>query len=232
MTELNKESGLPGGTADANQNASTGSGTPTSVDVEALAKALEPRLEALVDRRFQSGKDKRIAKMEGRQDGFESQLARLKELQGEGFTEKAALRMMKMEGEPDGQSLDQSGEGATPQGRAGSQPQASGANYADSLIAALGLPVNDAEVLRVRAGEDPIQVVTQLTNLAQRRKQTTPVAPNPAALMPTTGGSSVPAPDDLESLTAELTSLMKNPTANIVRIKELSKKQLALLPRQ
>lgn len=232
MTELNKESGLPEGAPDANQDASPGTGTPTSVDVEALAKALGPTLEALVDRRFQSGKDKRIAKLEGKQVDFESQLARLEELQGEGFTKKAAIRMMKMEQSQPDEPPEQFDGTATPQGKAGSQPQASSANYADSLIAALGLPTNDAEVLRARDAGDPYTVVAQLTDLANKRRQSPPVAPNPASVMPSTGGSSVPAPDDLNSITARLSELSRNPTKNIDEIRKLSAKQRELLPKQ
>ena len=230
MTDLNKESGPPEGTPDANQVASPGTGTTTSVDVEALAKALEPKLQALVDQRFQSGKDKRIAKIEGRQDGFESQLARLKELQGEGFTEKAALRMMKLESEPQ-EPPEQFVDTATPAGKSGTQPQASSGGYAE-LLTAFGLTANDAEVVAALDSNDFSSTVARLTSITNKRKQPAAVAPNPASVMPTTGGSGVPAPDDLDSLTAELTRLMRNPTQNIARIKELSEKQLKLLPRQ
>src|SRR4030065_32685 len=76
---------------------STPTTPPSAVDVEALKKALRPVIAEEVAKSDQSIKDKRIAKLQGSVDEFQSQLAKLKELMGDGLSERQALREMKLD---------------------------------------------------------------------------------------------------------------------------------------
>lgn len=176
-----------GGLGSPAPNTSDGAGAGTSaVDYDALARALQPFIATEVERTAQSTKDKRFAKMGGKMDDFQSQLAELRDLMAGGLSEKAALRVMRATPvEPDTEAQ------AVAQPAAGNRPAAPKVDHS-ILITNLGLDANDPEVISVlREGGDELTTITKYVSIAQARKQKPAPVPNPAQQAPASSGSSV-----------------------------------------
>lgn len=186
------ESGQNAGAQDlTNQDASAG-GTSTSFDVKALAEALKPYIAEEVSRAAQSQKDKRIGKMEGKVSDFEAQLARMKELVSEGWSEKQALRLMQSGIVGMTEPVDES---ELPQKSEKVNSQFATSVETTKVIELLGLDPNDPEVLRATLGtKDPL---AGLIDVAAARKQKAAQQTNPAQLMGSGGGEQ--AKVDLQS---------------------------------
>jgi hypothetical protein len=207
-------------------------GAPTSVDVNSFVAALKgnPEFASLVKELAlpvaQSTKDRRFDKLEKRQDSFAEQLARFQELKGEGFSDKAALRLMQLEVEPDaGQPSPDRAAQAAPRG----SEQQPAPKLNTDLLEVLGLPINDPDVVElIRAGKTGDD---NFIKLAKERKART-VQPNPSAVTPVSQGVGSSGKDELSEVTAELTEALKNPLANMERIRELQARQAKLLPRR
>ena len=193
---------------------------PPSVVDAGLEAAFRRIAREEAERASKSIHDKRIAKQETKLNDVESQLARVKELMQEGLSEKMALQFMKVE-ELVGQNVLQPSSPSLSQAAQGSAPQTAD-DYLTPFLAATGLDANSAEVLDVLYRvSDPLAQVKELSNLAAKKRQA-PLAPNPAAVLPTGGGAPVDAGDDLNALTAKLTLLQKEPLKNIQEIKRVS----------
>jgi hypothetical protein len=193
---------------------------PSASDVTAIAEALKPIIAKEVERLTQSQKDKRIAKLQGTVDGFSEQLVEFRKWTERGKSDEEALLLMQMS------RLGQPIEPAATQGGAAPQPAEPGVDT-KTLLVATGLEESDPQVVELlRRNAGPGEYIT----LAARRKMQP--APNPAAVMPTGGGQSVPPEDDLEGLTAQLDELMKHPAENWTKITEVKKRQAALLPKR
>ena len=184
---------------------------PTSAVDESLKAELRTFITEEVKRAGQSVKDKRIAQLQGSVDDFEARLTRLQELTKTGMSQEQALTWMKV------QDL------ANPQQQppAPIPPQGTD-DYLKTFLAATGLSDRDPGVLDVLYRvSDPLAQVKELSDLASKKRQA-PLAPNPAAVLPTGGGAPVEAGDDLDALTEKLTRLQKDPLKNIQEIKRVS----------
>jgi len=184
---------------------------PTSAVDESLKAELRTFITEEVKRAGQSVKDKRIAQLQGSVDDFEARLTRLQELQGKGMNQDQALLYMRMQDMV-----------TPPQQPAAPIPPQGTDDYLKTFLAATGLSDKDAEVLDVLYRvSDPLAQVKELSNLAAKKRQA-PLAPNPAAVLPTGGGAPVDAGDDLDALTAKLTLLRNEPLKNMQEIKRVS----------
>lgn len=229
MSDNNMEPTPSVGTPATPKPGASPEGVPTSaIDVDALAKALEPTLAKLVEKQWQSGKDSRISKLQGKVDDFDAQLARFTELVGEGMSQKRARQWMKVE-----QLLASQGAGekdepqAAPQVTGGNrQQQAPGVETAQ-LLNVLGLSDSDQQVMElVREGvTDPNRFV----QLAIQKKQAQTAAPNPAGIAPAGGGGGVDT-TSLESVTADLQRALSAEKKDYELIKKLQKQHRELLP--
>lgn len=210
-------SGAPG---TPTQDASTAQSGVSSIDYDALAKALEPRLAEVVAKQWQSGKDTRIAKLQGKVDGFEKQLARYLELTGQPLDQKA-LRDLKIEDLLAQQSGGSSGEADVSEAVGNRKTDIPGVD--EKTLSVMGLDAKDAEVVSLLKSGAPI---TDFVSLAAR-KQAVPASP--AGVMSSPGGSA--QSETLETLTAELVELQRDPVKNWNKLKEVGAKQKALLPK-
>lgn len=147
------------------QPSGAASGASSALDVEAIVKALTPHIETIVSKQTQSVKDKRFAGLQGEIDGFKSQLAQLKSLQAEGWTEAQALRLMESQSHPQA-APDQA---APQQAKVGNQSQT--ASVPTTVIQALGFDTNDPDVTNIlRETPDAFEQTIKLANLANTRK--------------------------------------------------------------
>ena len=193
---------------------------PTSAVDESLKAELRTFITEEVKRAGQSVKDKRIAQLQGSVDDFEARLTRLQELQGKGMNQDQALLYMRMQDMV-----------TPPQQPAAPIPPQGTDDYLKTFLAATGLSDKDAEVLDVLYRvSDPLAQVKELSDLAAKKRQA-PLAPNPAAVLPTGGGAPVDVGDDLDALTEKLTRLQKEPLKNIQEIKRVSEQMRQKLTR-
>ena len=207
---------------DAGQPASTPSPTPTTppsaVDVEALKKALRPVIAEEVAKSDQSIKDKRIAKLQGSVDEFQSQLAKLKELMGDGLSERQALREMKLD-----EALARLGvtETAAPVASvSGNTAQPAVDETVSNFLVEAKLDTNSPEVTAIlRQGGTTAEQIAKLGILGIGKARQ--VEPNPAAVMSVGGGQAIVS-DDVESLTDKLLKLQQEPSKNIREIAKVS----------
>ena len=182
---------------------------PTSAVDESLKAELRTFITEEVKRAGQSVKDKRIAQLQGSVDDFESRLTRLQELTKTGMKVQDLANPQQQQPAP-----------IPPQGTD---------DYLKTFLAATGLDANSAEVLDVLYRvSDPLAQVRELSDLAAKKRQA-PLAPNPAAVLPTGGGAPVDAGDDIDALTAKLTRLEKEPLKNMQEIKRVSEQQSQIL---
>ena len=197
---------------------------PTSAVDESLKAQLRTFITEEVKRAGQSVKDKRIAQLQGSVDDFEARLTRLQELQGKGMNQDQALLYMRMQDMV-----------TPPQQPAAPIPPQGTDDYLKTFLAATGLDANSAEVLDVLYRvSDPLAQVKELSNLAAKKRQA-PLAPNPAAVLPTGGGAPVDAGDDLDAIDRKLTEMRAGPhyAMDTKKYNELfeKRKQLAMKPR-
>ena len=222
MTEQNTETALggSGATGDATPSTSgTTKSTPSSVSPELLA-ALEGMVDSAVERRTQSLKDKRIAKLEGAQDDFSQRLQRLEELKGKGISQDMALEFMRVEDLISG-NRQASEPNKTPEPLP-RQAEASVNQIDPGLITKLGLDPADAAVAAALSDlSDGKKVLTTLAQLLDKPKA------NSAQQLPTQGGSSVVI-ETRESLTEQLQAEIAKPKKDIVKIRELNQKLFSL----
>lgn len=194
---------------------------PTLADVLKIVTSLDAQVRAL-----QGNKDKGIAKVSRRMDTVEELLAEFNALKAEGLSEKVALRLMRQESLTEEPGIEPEPAAAVAKGgNLSNNPNVD----TDALLIAAGIQPNDPEVTKLyREGK------TSLTDVAQfivERKARATATPNPAQVMPGTGGQSLNAQPELDEITTELARLMQNPSANAAQIRKLSEQQRALLPK-
>lgn len=224
MSDNQLESNLPAGDVEqSTQPPSAGAGVqPPSIDVEALAKALEPRLQQMVERQWQSGKDRRIHNLEEQVGDFKSVLDEFKAWKAKGLDDDDAIWRMQVS-----RAIPQPGQQAEPSGRTGGSDTSVPAPKVDAqaLLQAVGIDANDPEVTAILAkGGDPS---AEIVALAVKRKN----PPNPAAVMSTGGGGAVGG-DNIDSLTEKLQKLILEPSKNMKEIKMVRAELAKHLPKQ
>jgi hypothetical protein len=228
MSVNSMDSGSPAGTDGSQPAASPGQNQPSSPAGEpSLADVLRELTEVRSQvRSLQGEKDKGIAKVAKRLDTFAEQLAEFKELTSSGLSEKVALKLMQLDEPP--VSHDVTPAPAATVAKGGNLSNSPNVDT-DALLTAAGIQPNDPEVTRLyREGK------TSLVDIAQfivERKARASATPNPAQVLPGSGGQSLNAQPELDEITTELARLMDNPTANWNKIRELKEKQKALLPK-
>lgn len=194
---------------------------PSLADVLKIVTSLDAQVRSL-----QGNKDKGIAKVSRRMDTVEELLAEFNALKAEGWTEKQALRLMSRDELSDKPSIEP--EPAATVAKGGNLSNSANVDT-DALLIAAGIQPNDPEVTTLyRSGK------TTLTDIAQfivERKARASATPNPAQVLPGSGGQSLNAQPELDEITTELARLMDHPTANWNKIRELQEKQKALLPK-
>ena len=208
VTESEQEGGVD--TQSTDQTSPTADSQPSPVDVEALAKALMPKVEELVDRKTQSTKDKRIQTLENQVGSFESKLAEFKDLTNKGLSDDEALwrmsieEQLKMNTAPPVQQPDPQ----EPVARVETQ----------AILKALGLAENNPEVTKIlRETKD---IAAQLVAFVNLSKTQTPAEPNPGAVQPSGGGGSVN--QSAEAIAVQLIEAQKDPIGNRAQIKALT----------
>lgn len=216
--------GLP--TAPASQTPGTPSSPVDAVTLEALHKAitmLTGEVNAL-----KSGKDKGIAKVATKVNDLEETIKQYEKYRQEYQTPDKALREMKVDamlsGRDDGgYSTD------VPVGRGGNPAnQPAGVDYT-GFINAMGLPVNDAEVVAATtSGGETLDVINKLTDIANKRRQP-PKPPAQPSPLPSSGGQTLPGEETLDDVTAKLDQAMSQPILDMTLVKILKAKQLALM---
>lgn len=194
---------------------------PTLADVLKIVTSLDAQVRAL-----QGNKDKGIAKVAKRLDTFEERLAEFNALKAEGLSEKVALRLMRQESLTEEPGIEPEPAAAVAKGgNLSNNPNVD----TDALLIAAGIQPNDPEVTRLyREGKTTLMDVAQF--IVERKARAT-ATPNPAQVMPGTGGQSLNAQPELDEITTELARLMQNPSANAAQIRKLSEQQRALLPK-
>jgi hypothetical protein len=232
---INKETveGSPGAAEKPNQQPSETQAAPSAVDEESLKGILEPLVQAEVDKRTQSIKDKRIAKQESRISGLEETLAQLKELKDEGLSEKFAIQFLEMR-EQLGSRGEVPPEVPPAEGQATPKPVAPDA-ILSSVLSIAGLDSGDPDVVEIMRSNpnDAASQVLAVNKLVESRKQAQQTPANEAAVMPSGGGSAV-EPTTLESITRELNEELAKPSTPETRkrIQELGKQQREFIPKQ
>jgi len=208
-TESGQEDGAP---EKPNQDASPNADSkPSPVDVEALAKALMPTIEEMVDKKTQSVKDKRLQSLDNRVEGFESQLAEFKDLTEKGLSEDEALWRMKIESQLKMNA-------APPVEKVGSQSTPTASVETQAILKALGLDENNPVMTKILREND--EVAAQLASIVTLAKAQTPAVSNPAAVQPVAGGETVSQSAD--AIADQLNELYKFPIKNKKQIRALT----------
>jgi hypothetical protein len=234
MTEtINKETvaGEAGAEETPTPQPSETQAAPSAVDEASLKAIIEPLIQAEVEKRTQSVKDKRIAKQESRISGLEDTLAQYKELQAEGMSEKQIVQFMKVN-----EFLASQGQEALPVAPPTEEPAVQPTVAPDALLSSVlnlaGLDSNDADVVEIiRANPNsPAAQIIAVNQLVESRKKTT--SPNVGAVLPSGGGQALET-ETIESVSAELHAELLKPASPETRerIRELGKKQKELLPK-
>lgn len=226
-TENTAQSGGAGGlpTAPASPTQGNASSPVEVVTLEALNKAvamLTGEVNAL-----KSGKDKGIAKVATKVNDLEETIKQYEKYREEYQTPGKALREMQVDALLSGRlPADDSTDVSA--GRGGNPTQPTGADYT-GFINAMGLPVNDAEVVAaISSGDDTLGVITRLTDIANKRKQS-PKPPAQPSPLPSSGGQTLPGEETLDDVTAKLADAMNQPVVNMATVRELKQKHAALL---
>lgn len=218
MTDNNMETGQQaGGQGTPNPDGSSAAGTaPSAVDVKALAEALRPIVAEEVERRGQSVKDKRFAKIEATQDEL---LDRFNDLLASGKSPKEAKREIALD-QLLAKTFAEDNDDTLPARAAGIRTQAASVDTA-AWLSSIGLTDKDPDVVAAYKdyGDEPGEFAQQLLNITAKRQQIQQRPANVAQVMSAGGGTGVP--NELEAKTARLEILIKNPTLNRAEIEKL-----------
>jgi TolA-binding protein len=157
-------------------------GGASAVDLKALQEALGPIISQEVDRRLQSQKDKRFAKLEGKVDETRALLERYENLRSKGMNQEDALFRLKVE---DALLVPQEVQDAPSAARQTvSDRQPAAPELAGEVLEMLGLDADDVKTLQNRGAS----LNDYFTRAVDKRKAAQ-APPNQAAVLPTGGGS-------------------------------------------
>lgn len=229
MAKDQEESGQNvGDEGQPNPETSTDGDEQTSFDVEAIADALDPLIDQKVQKQWQSGKDRRIAKLEGKVDDFESKLVDYQEMVDRGVSKEDALWRMKVDAQLASQD-EPEGDNSTPtEGEPGSSKQKASVDTVN-LLDKLGLDENMPEVANIlRDEKDSIKQVAAFADLAVKNKSSA-TQENPATIASSGGQVGTP---DVTQLTEELEKLQNFPSQNWERISEIGAELDKIIPKE
>lgn len=215
---------LDGDNGQPTQTSSNQGSETSAIDYDALAKALEPTLAKMVERQTQSTKDKRIAKLQGAVNGFETQLAEFEQLTKGGLSRDVAMRLMNLQNPRETDEVEL--EPVSQQSSAGKQDNVASSVDSDTLEA-IGLDPNSPEVTNLLRRNASLEDYVGLVVKSKKAKPT----PQPGGVMPSPGQSSPNFSEELDEITEQLNRLYQNPRSNQKQINELLGKQSQLLKR-
>ena len=212
------------------QQGSTPEAQPSPVDEESLKALVEPIIQAEVEKRVDSYKDKRIAKLSSETKSLKESLAEVKELQAEGMSEKQAIQYIETQKLLDAQGQEVPTD-APPEGEPAVQPTVAGEEYLSSVLKMSGLTDSDPDVIELlRKERDPFKRIAAIGELAETRKQAQTTPARAGATLPSGAGETVPAEESLETITEQLNAELAKPKKDFQKLKELGKKHKELLP--
>jgi len=188
-----------------------------SIDVDALASALLPSIQGLVQKEVQSFKDKRFSKLDEQVGGFAEQLARLDQKVANGLTRDQALNEIQLE---DRLAALEQGLAVQSQGTGNPTNNVAGAEAAQAVLKALGIKENTPEVTKIFSEHKDVEAqIAEILKLSATRG-TGQEAPNPASVQPSGAGSN--AYQDADQIAQRLDELYRNPTENLAEIARLN----------
>ena len=214
------------------QQGSTPEAQPSPVDEESLKALVEPIIQAEVEKRVDSYKDKRIAKLSSETKTLKESLAEVKALQAEGMSEKQAVQYIETQS-----FLDAQGNEVPTTAPPATEPAVPATVAVDEGLSAIlnftGLDSGEAEVIAIIKANpnNELAQIRAVTQLAESRKQ---AQKTPAAVgntLPMGTGTTVSG-ETLETVTAELEAEVAKEKKDFLKIKELRKKSLELLPKE
>lgn len=182
------DSGQTTGPGDANANVQGDADSQNSLSAQDLFNSLKglPEFQKYVASQAQSKHDKRIGKIENKQEGFEGQLARFTSLTDGGLSPEVAMQFMELQGEQAQPAVVETETDPTKVPVAG-QPAGQEVPNVQAVITAMGLQ-NDVRAQNViKEGGDYAYQVGRLANIAAAGA----VQANPAAVMPVVQGQPV-----------------------------------------
>lgn len=200
-----------------------GNGQPSSTDVPVFTDAQAAYVQQLIEKQWQSGKDRRIASLDEKVNDIDARLNRYDELRNLGMSPQQARREMQLDELLQSRSAPAQAQGTSP---ANGVPQATQPSVEfENVIKAVGLDPNDRDVwmLAGKHGKDQAAFTHALVQLKMSRATAPP--PSQAAMPPSPGGTA-PAVNNDQQI-AELQRLLQTPgQRDFKRIAEL-KSQLA-----
>jgi hypothetical protein len=199
----------------------------SSVTAEPLEVVLQ-RLEAIEGtvRGLKSDNDRGVHKLSKKVDSYVEKIAKYEERRSKGLEPEAALRELQIDelladrdpsSQTDAPANDADGTAELP---AGVDAQ---------VLEGLGLEANSPEVVELLRRDDAS--LNDFLKLAIQQGLKNQQPANPATITPTGSGETVGS-DNLEAVTAELDAEIAKELPNHEKVRELQKKQSALLPRK
>jgi len=223
--------GLP--TPDLSGGDGAASSSNTEFDFEKLAKdpKFEQFIDGLVDKKVQSTKDRRIAKLENRVNDTEDQIAAYQKYIDAGQTPAEAKRNLQIDQllQSQGTAPEQatqvpsnSGQGSSNNGWAAVQKH---------MLSIAGVDENDPGLISFISGQQFKGDADYLDKLGTwiRDRNKNQSSGDGVVIQPGGSMSGGANESDAEKMSKELGDLMKNPTPNFRKIQELSAKHKALI---
>ena len=188
----------------------------------AVSSDLLVALEDIIDRKLQSGKDKRFAKLQGTVDDFEQRLVRLDDYIKKGWNREQALDMMRLEDSLPSKGVSDEPNKTVPASSA--KVSVSVPSIDPGLLEKLGIDLKDSAVVdKLGDLSDARKVLEYVANNIINKP-----APNLAQQTPTSSGQAASS-DTAESITAQLYKAMESPSKNQALIETLNKRLGELL---
>ena len=195
--------------------------------IEALSQQVN-ELQGMV-RAFQSDEDRRIPTIERTLKTHGEQLEAYHQRRKAGQTHEQALREQAL----DEIAAERLGDSQVPpKEEPATPPTVAAPDYLSPVLKMAGLKDTDAAVVDIlRKERDPGRQMSAIAELVETRKQAQQTPASPGAVLPTGDGETVET-ENLDSISAELNELAKNPSQNWARFQELKKKHAELVPKE
>ena len=208
--------------------------SPPADDKQTSSVAAEPleaflqRLEAIEGtvRGLKSDQDRGVHRLSKKVDSYVEKIAKYEEKRSKGLEPEAALRDLRIDTFLDDQDL--SSQTDVPANDAGGTAELP-AGVDAQVLEGLSLEANSPEVVELLRRDDAS--LNDFLKLAIQQGLKNQQPANQAAIVPTGSGDTV-GPDNLEAVTAELDAEIAKELPDREKVRELSTKQRALLPRK
>ncbi len=193
------------------QQGSTPAAQPSPVDEESLKALVEPWIKSEVEKRVDSYKDKRIAKLSTETKTLKESLAEVKALQAEGMSEKQAVQYIETQSFLDTQGKEVPTD-APPADELAAQTTVAVDEGLSAILKFTGLDSGEADVVAIIKANpnNELAQISAVTKLAESRKEAQTTPGSAAAVLPSGVGASVGS-EDIGSLSERLTELVDLP---------------------